>query len=132
LKYTCFSIILLHRANFNSKFASQILAPGWNRIAYIPQVNETVDEAFAGANPANGDIVKSQTAFSVYDVNVGWVGTLDYLRPWRRLYVLHGKSTQFQLSEDRLFELRMPDADGKSAGSMWVNSLRFPFFASGK
>jgi hypothetical protein len=57
------------------------LYSGWNRIAYIPQVNETVDEAFAGANPANGDIVKSQTAFSIYDVNVGWVGTLDYLRP---------------------------------------------------
>jgi hypothetical protein len=57
------------------------LRSGWNRIAYIPQVNETVDEAFVGANPANGDIVKSQTAFSVYDANVGWVGTLDYLRP---------------------------------------------------
>jgi hypothetical protein len=57
------------------------LVGGWNWISYIPQVNETVSEAFAGANPQNGDVVKSQVAFSVYDSNVGWVGTLEYLRP---------------------------------------------------
>jgi hypothetical protein len=57
------------------------LVGGWNWISYIPQVNETVSEAFAGANPQNGDVVKSQVAFSVYDNNVGWVGTLEYLRP---------------------------------------------------
>jgi hypothetical protein len=57
------------------------LYSGWNWIAYAPQVNETVSEAFAGANPQGGDVVKSQTAFSVYDAQVGWVGTLEYLRP---------------------------------------------------
>ncbi|MDR1595038.1 MAG: T9SS type A sorting domain-containing protein, partial [Prevotellaceae bacterium] len=58
------------------------LVDGWNWIAYTPQVNETVSEAFAGANPEEGDVVKSQTAFSVYDNVIGnWVGTLEYLRP---------------------------------------------------
>ncbi|MDR1592938.1 MAG: T9SS type A sorting domain-containing protein [Prevotellaceae bacterium] len=57
------------------------LVDGWNWIAYTPQVNETLTEAFAGANPQGGDVVKSQTDFSVYVANVGWVGTLEYLRP---------------------------------------------------
>jgi hypothetical protein len=58
------------------------LNSGWNWIAYTPQVNETVSEAFAGANPEDGDLVKSQMAFSVYDAIIGsWVGTLEYLRP---------------------------------------------------
>ncbi|MDR2382745.1 MAG: T9SS type A sorting domain-containing protein [Prevotellaceae bacterium] len=58
------------------------LYSGWNWISYIPQVNETVAEAFAGANPEDGDVVKSQVAFSVYDAIIGsWVGTLEYMRP---------------------------------------------------
>jgi hypothetical protein len=65
----------------NPDDVSITLNSGWNWISYIPQVNETVEEAFAGANPQNGDLVKSQTAFSVYDNKVGWVGTLEYMRP---------------------------------------------------
>jgi hypothetical protein len=57
------------------------LVSGWNWISYIPQVNETVAEAFAGANPQHNDVVKSHVAFSVYDSKVGWVGTLEYLHP---------------------------------------------------
>jgi hypothetical protein len=57
------------------------LVQGWNWIAYIPQVNQTVTEAFSGANPAVGDLVKSQTDFSIFSSQSGWVGTLDYLRP---------------------------------------------------
>jgi hypothetical protein len=57
------------------------LAANWNWISYLPQVNMTVDEAFAGLNPTAGDIVKNQVAFAVYDAQAGWVGNLDYMRP---------------------------------------------------
>jgi hypothetical protein len=81
LKMSGDNIISLPGSPLNVADAPITLYSGWNWISYIPQVNETVDEAFVGANPSNGDIVKSQTGFSIYDINVGWVGTLDYLRP---------------------------------------------------
>ena len=54
---------------------------GWNWISFIPQTNMTVPEALAGLNVADGDIVKSQTAFAYYDSKAGWIGSLKYLRP---------------------------------------------------
>jgi hypothetical protein len=68
------------------------LVSGWNWISYLPQVNETVNEAFAGANPRDGDVVKNQATFSVYDTKVGWVGTLEYLRPGQG-YMYHTSAT---------------------------------------
>lgn len=53
---------------------------GWNWIAYIPQFNMTVTEAFSGFSPENGDIVKSISNFAVYDSDLGWVGSLEYMR----------------------------------------------------
>jgi hypothetical protein len=57
------------------------LVSGWNWISYIPQVNMTVAEALAGANPRPGDLVKNMTSFAVYDNVAGWVGSLEYMRP---------------------------------------------------
>jgi len=54
---------------------------GWNWIAYSPQVYMTVNDAFANYNPANGDIIKSQYNFAVYDSIMGWIGSLKYLEP---------------------------------------------------
>ncbi|MDL2262268.1 T9SS type A sorting domain-containing protein [Bacteroidales bacterium OttesenSCG-928-I21] len=53
---------------------------GWNWIAYIPQINMTVNEAFSGFTPENGDIVKSISNFAVYSSDLGWVGSLEYMR----------------------------------------------------
>lgn len=57
------------------------LKQGWNWISYIPQINMTVNEAFNGFTPAQGDIVKSITNFAVYMPGNGWIGSLEYLRP---------------------------------------------------
>jgi hypothetical protein len=57
------------------------LVNGWNWIGFIPQVNMTLGEAFAGANPQPGDIVKNMTSFAVYDNVAGWIGSLEYMRP---------------------------------------------------
>ena len=47
----------------------------WNWIAFTPLTTMTVDEALAGANPKEGDQVKSQTAFAYYGP-YGWEGDL--------------------------------------------------------
>ncbi|SDJ89531.1 Por secretion system C-terminal sorting domain-containing protein [Catalinimonas alkaloidigena] len=54
---------------------------GWNWIGVNPRFNLTVNEAFANFNPQSGDMVKSQFAFAVYDDNLGWTGSLRYLKP---------------------------------------------------
>ncbi len=54
---------------------------GWNWIGYTPQVNIEINEALGRINPNEEDLIKSQYAFSMYDPYMGWVGSLDFLRP---------------------------------------------------
>jgi len=54
---------------------------GWNWIGFIPQFNISANEALASYGPQDGDIVKSQRAFSIYYTGIGWVGTLNVLQP---------------------------------------------------
>ncbi|MBL6445418.1 T9SS type A sorting domain-containing protein [Fulvivirga sp. 29W222] len=49
---------------------------GWNYVGYTPQATMTVTEALAGLNPVTGDMIKSQSKFSMYDASFGWVGSL--------------------------------------------------------
>jgi hypothetical protein len=41
----------------------------------------SVDDAFGNYQPANGDIVKSQFEFAMYDEGLGWIGNLTYMVP---------------------------------------------------
>jgi hypothetical protein len=55
---------------------------GWNWIGYIPGYKLPVNTALASLPAAEGDIIKSQSAFAVYVNNtVGWVGDLKKLTP---------------------------------------------------
>jgi len=70
-------------------WGSKLLAPniqipiktGWNWISYTPNVNISVNDAFANYQPASGDVVKSQFEFAMYDENLGWIGSLGYMVP---------------------------------------------------
>jgi len=54
---------------------------GWNWISY-PLTNQLLtNEAFIGLAGQNGDLVKSQHNFAVYDDLLGWVGSLEFLVP---------------------------------------------------
>lgn len=57
------------------------LVTGWNWIGFVPQFNMSVADAFSNYAPANGDMIKSQYAFAMYDVAMGWIGSLDYMVP---------------------------------------------------
>ena len=57
-----------------------MIEPGWNWLPYTPLSTMVVDEALAGVQPKEGDIIKSQTGVSVYDI-YGWEGTLTALEP---------------------------------------------------
>ena len=57
------------------------LKKGWNYISYLPTGNLNLKEALAGFEAAEGDIVKGQNAFAMYNGNLGWLGNLTYMEP---------------------------------------------------
>jgi len=57
------------------------LTPGWNWTGFVSLRNLTVQEALASLTPQAGDIIKGQTSFALYDANLGWAGSLNFLQP---------------------------------------------------
>lgn len=53
---------------------------GWNWIAYNGTSLISVADAFAGMQPVDGDLLKSQSSFAVYD-GYEWIGSLETLAP---------------------------------------------------
>ena len=53
---------------------------GWNWIGYPVQQSMSVANALANLNAANGDFIKSKTAFSTYE-DGSWTGGLNTLQP---------------------------------------------------
>ncbi|MEO9853177.1 MAG: LamG-like jellyroll fold domain-containing protein [Reichenbachiella sp.] len=54
---------------------------GWNYLGFIPEENMTVEEALATMNPQDGDLVKNINLFAIYSGALGWIGSLQTLRP---------------------------------------------------
>lgn len=57
------------------------LRPGWTWIAYLNAKPMTLEEAFAGLELSDGDLIKSQRFFSSFNTQEGWTGTLTTLQP---------------------------------------------------
>ena len=69
------------------------LYPGWNWISYLLLTEHTVEEAFAGLAPADGDIIKSPNSYCTYKAGTGrWIGDLVNLTPGRGLHYLNTTS----------------------------------------
>ena len=64
---------------------------GNNWIGFPSGSSMTVSEAFAGLDPVNGDVVKSQTGSSVYN-DGNWIGTVGTLQPGQG-YLYYSKAT---------------------------------------
>lgn len=52
---------------------------GWNWLAYPLTTNLSINDALAFLDAAEGDVIKNQRSFAIYDPLVGWSGTLHYL-----------------------------------------------------
>ena len=64
---------------------------GVNWIGYLSGGSMTVESAFSGLNPVNGDIIKSKDAYATYN-GTKWRGGLDTLEPGQG-YIYHSKAT---------------------------------------
>ena len=75
------------------------LTKDWNWIGYTPLVNMTVKEAFGYHLPTAGDLVKSQNGFAIYDDLLGWIGSLQYMKPGSGYLYYSGKEGNFYYPE---------------------------------
>ena len=99
------------------------LVNGWNHIGYIPVLTMDVTNALRNFVPTASDIIKSQTAFSMYDSRTGWIGTLDVMKPGEGYMLkVNGVSAQLKypnntiLKSDRIVQFT-------SAPSGWMNDM---------
>ncbi|MDR1974091.1 MAG: T9SS type A sorting domain-containing protein [Bacteroidales bacterium] len=104
---------------------------GWTWLGYMPQINTTIEEAFADAEPLPNDFVKSQNEIAIYDEHTGWEGTLKYLRPGIGYMYKSTVSRDFHYPENSSLEaldniaVRKAGAgsEDKSIVSKFVNNL---------
>ena len=79
----------------NSALHPITLAKGWSWIGYVPQHATPVNEALAGLNATEGDLIKGQNSFATYTPINGWIGTLEYLQPGKGYLFQSAKATTF-------------------------------------
>lgn len=58
---------------------SSNIASGWNWLGYPLSNNVSINEALALFDAHEGDVIKNQRAFAIYDPVVGWSGPLRYM-----------------------------------------------------
>ena len=78
---------------------------GWTWIGYPCQASNSLAAAFSDAGPKNGDMVKGQSDFSIYNGSE-WIGTLNAMEPGQG-YMYYSKATA-----DKTFHYPKPTASG--------------------
>ena len=98
---------------------------GWTWIGYLPLQTMSVADALADITPVSGDLVKSKTAFAVYD-GAQWVGTLTRMTP--------GEGYMYQSHATEGFTFHYPEVSAlqylrapKAALNSQLSTLNSPF-----
>ncbi len=68
----------------------------WNWLPYPLSKNVSVNEAMSTFDAVDGDLIKSQNQFAIYDPLNGWSGTLSYLETGRGYMVKSSKDQVFK------------------------------------
>jgi len=71
------------------------LSPGWSWVGYPSATAADINTALSGIEPTENDMLKAQESFSVYYPEMGWIGTLQTIRPGMGLmYKSNGSEAQ--------------------------------------
>lgn len=84
------------------------LQTNWNWVPFPLNSNVQVNEALASFNAQEGNVIKSQNLFAIYDEVNGWSGTLNYLA--------EGQGYMLKSSDNQTLEY--PNYFGRSAGDL--------------
>lgn len=83
----------------------------WNWLPYVITKNTSLNDAIANFNPTDGDVIKSQNKFAIYDPLSGWSGSLTSLEP--------GKGYMLRSSIEQTFSypVHLEDTFNRTNGS---------------
>jgi hypothetical protein len=65
---------------------------GWNWLPFPIHRNISIEEALSFYQPSDGDVIKDQYTFAIYDASSGWSGTLNYMQSNRGYMMKSGAS----------------------------------------
>ena len=65
---------------------------GWNWLAFPIHRNISLAEALTFYSPSDGDVIKDQYNFAIYDASSGWSGTLNYMQSNRGYMMKSGEA----------------------------------------
>ncbi|BDD04238.1 LamG-like jellyroll fold domain-containing protein [Aureibacter tunicatorum] len=91
------------------------LKKGWNWISYLPNVNMPLKEALSNLAPSEGDVIKGQKNFAVYDDKLGWIGSLKTLKVRHGYMYKSAKDTQFRYPKSTVLLSRQKEEDSDFA-----------------
>ncbi len=91
----------------------------WNWLPYPLNKNVSVNEALATFDVSDGDIIKSQNLFAIYDPLNGWSGTLNYLEVGKGYMIRSGKGQSFKYPNifGKSGNTKKGDATSKTSGN---------------
>ncbi|TRX68016.1 T9SS type A sorting domain-containing protein [Flammeovirga kamogawensis] len=97
------------------------LANGWNWLPYPVLTNSSVNDALAYYEASNGDLIKGQDRFAIYDEFSGWVGTLSFLKRGEG-YMLKSNGSSQQFSYPKVFSNARQKGDSNTEIDQFVNN----------
>lgn len=98
--------------------------PGWNWIGYTPIEEQSLDMALSSLILSDGDMIKSQNEFAVYD-GASWIGNLKTLKPGLgyQYYSDVTKSFSYTPSNNAVSEISIDLTNEEIANNSWSCNL---------
>lgn len=90
----------------------------WNWVPFPLPGNRLTTESLAYLDATEGDLIKSQTQFAIYDPIIGWSGTLKYLEAGRGYMLKSAKSQTFSFPN----YLAKTMSEGAPSNIDWTNT----------
>lgn len=98
---------------------------GWNWLGFVSQRNLSISEAFSSLTATSGDLIKSQNQFALYDVNIGWVGSLTALIPNKGYMYRAGASGNFAYPKSAMFGKKAIDINTYNSNYFKFDATKF-------
>lgn len=76
----------------------------WNWLPFPIHRNISIEEALAFYNPTDGDLLKDQYTFAIYDATSGWSGTLKYLKSGTGYMLKSSKAQVFNYPNSQIVQ----------------------------
>ena len=98
------------------------LSVGWNHIGYLPDLAMDVNDALRLYPALEGEVIKSQFTFAMFDDRVGWLGNLDIMQPNLGYKFLVQNTGSFTYPNSTVFKgAKIPVYSSPPSG--WGNNL---------